>query len=129
MRSINLILSALRPIRFLVAVCVCALLVFSYAFPAFSDPVNPTASRTAPQQGEAQLRNIEKGAQEAVLAKPYSLEETQARAQQGTNEIQGAADLDKMKRPENAQADSVEEKSKNFLEAFTGKKDIRDLTR
>jgi len=121
MRSISLILSALRPIRFLVAVCVSALLVFSYAVPVFSAPVNPVGSPTAPQEGEAQLRNIEKGAQEAVLEKPYSLEETQARAQEGTNEIQGAADLDKMKRPENAKADSVEEKLKNVLEKATGR--------
>jgi len=123
MRSIRFKLSALRPVRFLVAVCVCALLVFSNAFPAYSDPVNPTASRTAPEKGEEQLRSIEREAQEAVIETPYSREKTQAKANEGLNEIQGTADIEKMKRPENTQATSVEEKSKNFLEALTGKKD------
>ena len=112
MRSVRFNLSALRPVRILFAICVSALLVFSQALPAFSDPVNPTGSPTAPQQGEAQLRGIEK------------------KAQEGLNEVQGAADLNKMSRPENSQgAISVEDKSKNFLESLTGKKDIRDMAR
>lgn len=129
MRSIRLNISSLRPIRFLLAICVCALLVFSHALPAFSDPVNPTSSRTAPGQGEAQLRGIEGEAQKAAIEKPYSLEETQAKAREGLNEIQGTNDIEQMKRPENTDAISVEEKSKNFLEALTGEKDIRDLAR
>ena len=124
MRSIRFNLSALRPVRFLLAACVCALLVFSYAFPAYSDPVNPTASPTALHEGETNLLDIERQAQEAVLKDPYSREETQYKANAGLNEIQGAADLDKMSRPENTQgAISVEDKSKKFLEALTGKKD------
>lgn len=122
MRSFRLNLSTLRPIRFLLAVCVCALLVFSHTLPAFSAPVNPTASGTAPEQGEAQLRSIEREAQEAVLDNPYSREETQAKANEGLNEIQGTADVGQMKRPENAQANSVESKIKNVLEKVTGNK-------
>lgn len=130
MRSICLNLSALRPIRFLVAICVCALLVFSQALPAFSDPVNPSGSSSAPQQGEAQLRGIEKEAQEAAIDKPYSGQETQSKAQEGLNEIQGSADANKMSRPEDSQeAVSVEDKSKNFLDALVGKKDLRDMAR
>ena len=122
MRSIRFNLSALRPVRFLVAVCVCALLVFSYAFPAYSDPVNVTGNQSAPQEGEAQLRSIEKGAQDAVLEDPYSREKTQSKANPGLNEIQGTADVNKMRRPENSQdAISDEDKSKNFLEAITDK--------
>lgn len=117
-------LSNLRPVRFLVAACVCALLLLSNALPAFSDPVNPTANRTSPQQGEANLQSIEKEAQKAVLKDPYSRSETQAKANEGLNEIQGAADIDQMSRPENSQdAISVEDKSKNFLEGILGKKD------
>jgi hypothetical protein len=121
MRSIRLNLSALRPIRLLVAVCICAFLVFSDAYPAFSAPVNPSSSKSAPEQGEAQLRSIEKEAQEAATEDPYSRKETQTKANEGLNEIQGAADIDKMKRPENAQADSVEEKLKKVLDKATGK--------
>ncbi len=124
MRSIRFNLSALRPVRFLVAACVCALLVLSNAFPAYSDPVNITGNPTAPQQGETQLRSIEREAQEAVLKDPYSQEKTKTKANEGLNEIQGAADVNEFSRPENSQgAISVEDKSKNFLEALTGKKD------
>lgn len=117
-------MSALRPVRFLVAACICALLLLSNAFPASADPVNPTSSTSNPQQGEANLQSIEKEAQKAVLKDPLSQEETKIKANQGLNEIQGSADSDKMSRPENSQdAISVEDKSKNFLEALTGKKD------
>ncbi len=115
---------SIRPVRFLVAICISALLLFSTAFPASADPVNPTSSKSSPQQGEANLQSIEKEAQKAVLKDPYSQKETQTKANQGLNEIQGAADIDQMNRPENSQdAISVEDKSKNFLEAIIGKKD------
>ena len=121
MRSVRFNLSALRPVRILFAICVSALLVFSQALPAFSAPVNPGGSPTAPQQGEAQLRGIEKEAQKAAIDTPYSRKDTQSKAQEGLNEIQGAADLNKMSRPENAKATSVEDKLKNALESVTGK--------
>lgn len=122
MRSIRFNFSALRPIRFFVAICTCVFLVFSSAAPALSDTPQPGANPSAPQQGEANLTAIEKEAQKAVLDDPYSRKETQVKSNEGLNEIQGTADADKMKRPENAEASSVEEKSKNFLEALTGKK-------
>lgn len=122
MRSIRYNFSALRPIRFLLTFCVCALLMFSFSFPAYSAPVNPTGSKTAPQEGEANLTQIEREAQKAVLKDPYSRKQTQTKASGGLNEIQGSADADKMSRPDNSQdASSVEEKSKNLLEKLTGK--------
>ncbi len=122
MRSIKSKLSVLRPVRLLLATLACAFLVFSNAFPAYSAPVNPTGTTKAPQQGESNLLDIEKEAQEAVLKDPYSREETQTKASEGLNEIQGSADADKMKRPENSQgATSVETKLKNVLEKVTGK--------
>lgn len=121
MLSIKINSSALRLVRFLMSVCVCTVLVFSHAFPAYSAPVNPTGSQTAPAEGETQLRSIEREAQEAVLKDPYSREKTQTKANEGLNEIQGSADADKMSRPENAQATSVEDKLKNVLEKVTGK--------
>lgn len=122
MLSIRFKLSTLRPVRFLLAVCVAALLLLSNAFPAYSAPVNPTGTRNAPQEGESQLLGVEREAQKAVLEDPYSREKTQSKAQEGSNEIQGAADLDKMSRPENSQgASSVEDKLKNVLEKVTGR--------
>ncbi|MBV9388717.1 MAG: low temperature-induced protein [Chroococcidiopsidaceae cyanobacterium CP_BM_ER_R8_30] len=127
MRSIRSYLSSLHLVRLLVAVCACALLAFSYASPAYSDPVNITGKQSAPEQGEAQLRSIEKGAQDAALDKPYSRKQTQDKAVPGLNEIQGTADAEKMSRPENSEdAISVEDKSKNFLEAITDKVTGRD---
>jgi len=122
MRSIRFKFSALRPVRVLMAICACVFLVFSSAAPALSDTPQPKAAPSAPQQGEANLTSIEKEAQKAAMDDPYSRKDTQVKANEGLNEIQGAADADKMSRPENAQATSVEEKSKSFLEALTGKK-------
>lgn len=120
MRFIRFNWSALRLVRFLVAVCVCALLVLSNAFPAYSASGNispqPTSSSTPRQQGEANLLDIEKEAQEATQTKPYSREETQSKANPGLNEIQGTGDAEQMSRPENAKGNSVEDKSKDFLE-------------
>lgn len=122
MRSIRFNLFNMRPIRFLLAACVCALLVFSHAFPAYSaPPVNPIGSKIAPQKGESQLLGIERKAQETVLKDPLSQEKVQGEAP--LNEIQGEADADKFKRPENSQAaSSVEDKLETALESVTGKK-------
>lgn len=125
MRSIRSKFSTLlRPIRLFVAVFACVFLVFSSAAPALSgtETPQPNAAPSAPQQGEANLTAIEKEAQKAVLDDPYSRKETQVKANEGLNEIQGTADAEKMSRPENAQATSVEDNSKSFLEALTGKK-------
>ena len=122
MRSIRFKFSALRPVRVLMAICACVFLVFSSAAPALSNTPQPKAAPSAPQQGEANLTSIEKEAQKAAVDDPYSRKDTQVKANEGLNEIQGAADAEKMSRPENAQATSVEENSKSFLEALTGKK-------
>jgi hypothetical protein len=127
MSSIRSYLSSLHLVRFLVAVCACAVLAFSYASPAYSAPANTTGKQSAPQQGEAQLRGIEEGAQEAVLDKPYSRQQTQNKAVPGLNEIQGTADANQMSRPENSQeATTAEDKTKNLLEAITNKVSGKD---
>lgn len=91
-----------RLVRTLVAVCFCTLLFVSNAFPAFAVTSSPT-------KGEEQLLGIEKEAQKAVLKDPMSLEETQEKASKGPNEVQGDADLDKMKNPSNTNATSFKE--------------------
>jgi len=65
---------------------------------------------------------IEREAQEAVLEDPYSRKETQVKTSEGLNEVQGTADL-KMSRPENSDAISVEDKSKNFWKHLQVKND------
>ncbi len=126
MKSIRFNLSAwVRPVRMAIAACFCALLMFSYATPAYSSPKTPTGysgTNSRPADGEANLLTIEEKSQRAVLDKPYSLQDTQKEAKQGLNEIQGAADADKMSTNENSQGvQSVEQKVQKALEGITGK--------
>lgn len=99
---------AKRLIRTLIAVCFCALMFVSNAFPAFAVTSSPT-------KGEDQLLGIEKESQEIVLKKPMSLEETQDKASKGPNEVQGDADLEKMKNPSNTEATSFEQQVKKAV--------------
>ena len=109
----------LRPVRLVLAACVCALLVFTYVTPAYSAPSAPTSN---PKDGEANLLDIERKSQEAVLKDPYSLKQTQTEANKGLNEIQGDSDMNNMKRPENTRGvESIEQKVQESLEKVTGK--------
>lgn len=103
-----------RIVRFLVTVFTCALLLFSNAFPAF-------AVQSSPTKGEEQLTEVEKKAQETVQEKPLSRQETQAETNPGENEIQGTADIDKMKNPETSKTPGVEQKVERALEKILGK--------
>ena len=97
-----------RLVRSLIAVCFCALMFVSNAFPAFAVTSSPT-------KGEDKLLGIEKEAQELVLKNPMSLEETQEKASKGPNEVQGDADIDKMKNPSNTKATSFEQQVKKAV--------------
>ncbi len=130
MKSIRFSLSAIwRSVRLFVVACTCALVLFSNVAPAYSLP-NPFApndssqTSSSPQEGEEQLRGIEAGAQKTVIRQQDLLsgKEVQRKSAEGLNEVQGAADLEKMKRPENTQAESVEGIIQGTLEEVTGKK-------
>ncbi|MEG4806743.1 low temperature-induced protein [Microcoleus sp. F8-D3] len=99
---------AKRLVRTLIAVCFCALMFVSNAFPAFAVTSSPT-------KGEDKLLGIEKESQEVVQKKPMSLEETQEKASKGPNEVQGDADIEKMKNPSNTQATSFEQQVKKAV--------------
>ncbi|HAZ43080.1 MAG TPA: low temperature-induced protein [Cyanobacteria bacterium UBA11371] len=122
MRFIRLNLSAvLRPVRFFFAACICALMFISYALPAYS----ANAMMSSPGSGEANLTGIERKSQEAVAGKnpsDFDIKKQEKETHPGLNEIQGAADYEKMKRPENTKgvttpADQLE----NALEQITGR--------
>ncbi|MBD2679161.1 MULTISPECIES: hypothetical protein [Nostoc] len=118
MKVIASVLSILRPVRFLVVAFTCALLLLSSAFPAFAID----SYQSKPTEGETQLLDIQRKTDEAAKKPPIGLEETQAKTQGGLNEVQGTADFDKQKRPENSQSStSVEESIKNVLDKVTGK--------
>lgn len=130
MKSIHINLSALwRSLRLFVATCVCALMLFSNAMPAYSLP-NPFANNKAdktvapskPTQGEEQLKGIELGAQKTVNRSQdlLSADEVIKKSNEGLNEVQGAADIDQMKRPSNSQGETIEGIIQNKLEKATG---------
>ena len=108
MSFITLNLPVKRLVRSLIAVCFCALMFVSNAFPAFAVTSSPT-------KGEDKLLGIEKEAQEVVLKNPMSLEETQEKASKGPNEVQGDADIEKMKNPSNTKATSFEQQVKKAV--------------
>jgi hypothetical protein len=132
MKSIRFNLSALwQSMRLFVAGCVCALMLFSNALPAYSLP-NPFASDKSaktetpsnPTKGEDQLLDIEEGAQKTVNRSQDLLsgKEVTEKSNEGINEVQGAADADKMKRPSNSQGETIQEILEDKLEKATGKK-------
>ncbi|MEH1837452.1 MAG: hypothetical protein V7L20_01495 [Nostoc sp.] len=115
----KMIASVLSPVRFLVVAFTCALLLLSSAFPAFAID----SYQSDPTEATTQLLDIQAKTDEAAKEPPEGLKKTQKEANEGLNEVQGAADIDKQKRPENSQAaTSVEENIKNALEKVTGKK-------
>ena len=130
MKSFRFNLSALwGSLRLFVAACVCALILFSNIAPAYSLP-NPFASdkpaqASDPTKGEDKLLGIEEGAQKTVNRSQDLLsgKEVMKNSAEGQlNEVQGAADLDKMKRPSNSQGESIEEIIQDKLEDATGEK-------
>jgi hypothetical protein len=95
----------------------CALMILNSAFPALA----MESSRSNPSAGEAPLDRIFEKSEEVTKADPLSMEETQRRANEGINEIQGAADKDQMYRPENSNATTPKQQFQNALEKVTGK--------
>ncbi|MEH2183902.1 hypothetical protein [Nostoc sp.] len=118
MKMITAALSIFRPVRFLVVAFTCALVLLSNAFPAFAID----SYQSKPTEGPTQLLDIQRKTDEAAKEPPQGLEEVEKESNEGLNEVQGAADINKQKRPENSQsATSVEDKAKSFLDKVTGK--------
>jgi hypothetical protein len=101
MKLFNIERFSIRPIRLVVTVLITAFMLLTTTVPAFAFGT----SRSKPTDGTAQLGNIERESQKVAESKvaPGSMEESEARAQGGINEVQGDADKDKMSRPSNSQ--------------------------
>jgi hypothetical protein len=132
MTSIRFTLSAVwRSLSLVVAAFACAFVLFSNVTPAYSLP-NPFAQdKPAPTsdvtKGEDQLLGIEEGAQKTAIRQGdqdlLSGEKVTQKSNEGRlNEVQGAADIDKMKNPGNTKVESVEEIIGERLEEVTGQK-------
>lgn len=118
MQSIRFHMSAVwRSLRLVVAGLACALMLFSNALPAYSLP-NPFANDQAeqassPTKGEDKLLGIEEGAQKTAIRQGdqdlLSGKNVIEKSQEGMiNEVQGAADIEKMKNPSNTRAETIE---------------------
>ncbi len=108
----------IRLAQFLMAIFVAVSMLFSSVAPA-----NALGSdRSNLRSGEAKLDKIYEKSEDALRTPPLSPEKAVPNAVEGINEVQGAADAEKMKRPENSQqATSVEEQIKKTLEKATNK--------
>jgi hypothetical protein len=121
MKIFAFVLSVLRPVRYLIVIATCSLLLFSSVFPAFAIE----SYQSDLKEGETQLLETQRLTDEVSRMAPGQpdLKETQKRANKGLNEVQGDADIDKMKRPSNSQdAVSVEGEVNSFLKKITGNK-------
>ncbi|OUL35471.1 hypothetical protein BV372_11290 [Nostoc sp. T09] len=119
MKIIALVTSILRPVRFLFVAFTCALLLLSNAVPAFAID----SYQSNPEEATTQLLDIQRKTDEVERSAPPGLDKVQKESNKGLNEVQGDADIDQMKRPDNTKAaESVEGKIENFLEKVTGKK-------
>jgi hypothetical protein len=93
MKFITYALSFLRPVRFLFAALMCAMLFVMSAVPA--QAANTAQSR--PTDGTVQLDKIMEQTEDVAHSSPMSLKEAGKRSSEGLNEVQGAADKDKFK--------------------------------
>jgi hypothetical protein len=119
MKNIAFFLSLLHPVRFLIVAFTCAFLFLSSVVPAFAI----SSYQSNPTEGTTQLLETQRKTDELAKSPPPTLKKVQEESNKGLNEVQGDADINKMKRPENSQgATDVEEDVENFLEKVTGKK-------
>lgn len=110
--------SILRPVRFVIVASACALLFLSSVSPAFAI----SSYQSDPQEGTTQLLETQRKTDAVAKSQPLKLKEVQKESNKGLNEVQGDADINKMKNPANSQSStSVEENVQNFLEKVTGK--------
>ncbi|WP_066384063.1 MULTISPECIES: hypothetical protein [unclassified Anabaena] len=117
MKIVNSVLSMLSPVKFVIVALSCALIFISSIVPAFAIE----SYQSEPTEATTQLLETQRKTDEVSRSAPPSLKEVQKKSNEGLNEVQGAADIEKMKRPENSQAaTSVEDEVRNFLEKVTG---------
>lgn len=110
----------MRIIRFLFAMAICTLLVFSNVFPAVAAG---RSTPTKPEEGEATLNRVQERSEDVVKSEPRSMKDVQEDSSgKKLNEVQGEADLDKMKRPENTpeQTESFRDRIEGAIENITG---------
>jgi hypothetical protein len=111
-----------RALRSFVVLFACSLLILSNSLSAFAAG---SSSKSKPSDGVVKLDKIEQRAEDAMKTPlAPSADEARARANESgsINELQGAADINKMNRPSNSQ-DTVTAKDRieKALDKVTGK--------
>ena len=106
----------LSPFRFLIACCLCVLMLVSYVAPSFAVPMsnepNPSANKAAKEYEQAARDSLE------TNGSGPSLKEAQEKTSGGgLNEVQGKAGMNEMNRPSNSGGiPTVEKQIKKALE-------------
>jgi|SwirhisoilCB1_FD_contig_51_5715552_length_610_multi_3_in_0_out_0_1 hypothetical protein len=114
------IAAVLRPVRMLMIAFACAVMLFANSSPALaisSPPTNPAG------KGEPPLQGIFEKSEDALKSDDYlNADKVIEESNKGLNEVQGAADINQMYRPETSQkAVSAEEQVERALEKITDK--------
>ncbi|BAZ80854.1 hypothetical protein PN497_17395 [Sphaerospermopsis kisseleviana CS-549] len=106
--------------RLIVLAFACTFIFLFNAFPALAI----SSYQSEPTEGTTQLLETQRKTDEAAKKPPIGMKESQEKTRRGLNEVQGAADIEKMKRPENTESGttSVEQEVESFLEKITGSK-------
>lgn len=112
--------SLLSALRYGLAVCLCAVLLFASVVPSASAQAvvkdKPMANESSPEVSKA-AKQWEGAARETIdKGGLQSLEEVRDRTKNGgLNEVQGTAGFNEMKRPSNTNATSIEEQIEKGL--------------
>jgi hypothetical protein len=118
MKLMRAILSRINLPHFILAIFASVSFFLSNTFPALAI----SSYSNNPKGGTTQLLDIQRRTDKVAESPPLNLKQVEkAQAGKGLNEVQGDADINKMKRPENSQdAVSVEEEVAGFLKKVTG---------
>lgn len=103
-------------LQLLLVVTICTLSIVSFVLPASASE----SIQSQPRSSEAKLDKIYEKSEDALRDPPLSLDKVKEQANKGINEVQGGADAQKMKTPEDSQeATSVEEDIEQALDKVT----------
>ncbi|MFK0731672.1 MAG: hypothetical protein ACIWVG_11010 [Gloeotrichia echinulata HAB0833] len=120
MKVIAFVLSILSPMGFLIVAFTCALIFLSSMSSNFS-ALAISSYQSDSREGTTQLLEIQRKTDEMAKSSPPGWEKVQEESNKGLNEVQGDADIDKQKRPENSQnSTSTEQEVESFLDKVTG---------
>jgi predicted peptidase len=109
--------SLLRPLQFLLVVCLCITMFWLSAVPA------QAGNSAKPTNNSTQLNEIMDEAANVGHSAPMNMEQTAKRANEGLNEVQGAADQDKFK--SNDSKPAVVDDFENAMDKATQRKQQR----